>query len=110
LSDEPELDEHEELAEKLAAFMDEHENEYGEEENIRPERRLSLRPDLNAFLLLDKLFPGDEDVVVAAKRDVIFLSVEPHELMRVAGEEDILDLIRCGVFYDRVVHSLAMFV
>jgi hypothetical protein len=109
LSEEPELDEHEELAEKLAAFMDEHGGEYGEDQNIRPARRLHLRPDLNAFLLLDKLFPGDEDIVDAASHGTIFLSVEPHELMRVAGEEDILDLIRCGVFYDGDTYSLAMF-
>jgi hypothetical protein len=83
--------------------------EYIHDERIKPERRLHRRPDLNAFLLLDRLCPGKHDIVVAAEHDKIFLSVEVESLSA-ATEEDILDLMRCGVRYDSGSDSLAMFV
>lgn len=108
--EEPEFDQEQKLVDKFVAFKDDHEDEFLADEDIKPERRLHARPDINAFLLLDKLFPGDRDMVSAAEHDEIFLDVEPWELMKVASEEDLLDLIRCGVFYDSDHDSLAMFV
>jgi hypothetical protein len=110
MSDEVDWGERENLVEKLDAFMNEHGSEYGTDENIPPERRLHRRPDINAFLLLDRLSPGDRDMVSAGEHDEIFLDVEPHELMKVASEEDLLDLMRCGVFYDSEANSLVMLV
>lgn len=72
--------------------------------------RLSNRPDLHAFLLLDRLVPGEtRDIIDGAEHDEFFLSVTPEQLAAVATPERVLELIRCGVRYDRDVDGLAMF-
>ena len=77
----------------------------------RVENKLHDRPDLCAFLLLDKLLPNAGcDLVCAAVHDIIYLEVDCEKLSSVATEEDILMLRRCGVFYDTETDSLAMFV
>lgn len=76
---------------------------------IPEERRLSNRADLHAFLLLDQLVPGTGDMVSAAEHDEFFLDVSPDELAKVATEEQITDLIRCGVRYHMEFDCLAMF-
>ena len=60
----------------------------------------SKRADLCAFLKLDQLVPGKTDMVSNAEHDEIFLEVSPEELAKVATEEDIIYLIRCGVNYN----------
>lgn len=57
----------------------------------------SKRRDLCAFILLDKLVPGDGKIVVAAEHDEIFLGVELDDLAKVASEDDVITLCRCGV-------------
>jgi hypothetical protein len=77
----------------------------------RVENPPSSRCDLCAFLLLDKLLPGaGKRIIGSAERDQIFLSIDCKALAEVASENDILTLVRCGVFYDRSVDSLTMFV
>lgn len=76
----------------------------------RVENKLHLRPDLCAFLLLDKLLPNyGRDIVCAAEHDEIFLDADCEKLAEVATEEDILTLTRCGVHYDSDTDSLSMF-
>jgi len=70
----------------------------------------SMRSDICAFLLLDKLVPGTIDMVTAAEHDEIWLQVDCDVLAKVATEDDILYLVRCGVRYDDDTDSLAMFV
>ncbi len=85
---------------------------YTDEEFLKFERiknKLSSRPDLHAFMLLDSLIPGYRDMVGAAEHDETFLSIEPDELAEVATDEQIIDLIRCGVRYDHD-DGLCMFV
>lgn len=73
--------------------------------------KLNHRPDLNAFLLLDKLVPGaDRDLVSSASHDEIWLDVDCELLAEVAIEDDIHTLVCCGVRYDDDSESLAMFV
>jgi hypothetical protein len=94
--------------EKLAAYF----KKYRDGEYIKFERvenKLSNRPDLHAFLLLDKLVPGKSDMVSAAEHDEIWLDVEPSALAEVVTEAQILELVRCGVRYDSEVESLALF-
>lgn len=79
-------------------------------EAIPPERRFSNRPDLNAFMLLDKLLPATNDMVCSAEHDKIWLSVDVEDLAKVATEENILDLVRSGVIWEEDFDSLAMFV
>jgi len=74
------------------------------------ESRLSNRPDLHAFLLLDELIPGESDLVGSADYDEIWLDVDMEKFLEVATEEHITELSRCGVRYDEEVDSLCMFV
>ena len=76
----------------------------------RVQQKLSSRPDIHAFILLNKLVPSGHDIVVNAAHDEIWLDVDPTDLARVANEHDIVDLVRCGVRYDEEYSSLAMFV
>jgi len=70
------------------------------------ENKRSNRPDLNAFLLLEELFPGDGDMVCAARHDKIWLDVEYDDIEKLT-EAQIIELARCGVVYDG--ESLFMF-
>lgn len=91
-------------------LYNEHEDEHLKFENIKPERRLHRRPDLNGFLLLDKLVPGDRDMVNVAEHDEFWVEVTPEQVAAVATEEDILDLMRCGIMYDSGIESFHSFV
>jgi len=95
------------MIDTAATFAQHEENEYGCFEKI--EKKRSQRPDLHAFLLLDEIAPGSAAMVAAAEHDEIYLGVSP-EAMAQATEEQIVELIRCGVRYDERVDSLAMFV
>jgi hypothetical protein len=77
----------------------------------RVEGKLNQRPDVCAFILLDRLLPREgRDMVASAEHDEIFLSPNGKELAAVATEEDILTLVRCGVRYSAQYDSLCMFV
>lgn len=92
----------------LDATFEKHNDDYLKFERV--ENKLHSRPDLCAFLLLDKLLPNDgRDMVCAAEHDEIFLDADCEKLAEVATEEDILTLTRCGVHYDSYTDSLAMF-
>ncbi len=77
----------------------------------RVEEKLHSRPDVCAFLLLDKLVsrPG-RDMVTVAEHDEIYLDTDCEQLARVATEADIRTLRRCGVLYNEDIESLMMFV
>lgn len=99
------------LKQMIALFKRDDGVEYDEflkDENIAKDRRLHRRA---AFLLLGQKVPSKngEDIVSAAEDDQIFLATDPKKLAKVATEEDILDLIRCGVMYDESNDCLAMF-
>ena len=96
---------------ELAAIYEEcSDDQFLKFDAIPTERRLHRRADLNAFLLLDKLVPGDRDMVCAAAHDQIFLEMNVEDLVKVATRIDILDLMRSGVRYCEKTDSLEMFV
>jgi len=66
--------------------------------------------DFAAFELLNKLCPCKGDIVAAAGHDQIWLGTDIHELELVATEEDIEELVRLGVLYEKSTESLYMFV
>ena len=68
------------------------------------------RPDLCAFVLLQKLVPGSGHMINGAEEDVIYLSVDIEKLAQVASDEDIIYLRRCGVGYNNKYNCLVMFV
>jgi len=62
---------------------------------------LSDRPDLHAFLLLDRLVPCPAaNMIGSTDKDVIYLEVDCVALAEAATEEDILTLVRCGISYN----------
>jgi hypothetical protein len=97
------------LVEQLKATFDKYDDEYIQFENIANKR--SRRPDMHAFIVLDELLPGDgkDDIISAAEHEQIFLTIEPEALARVATEEIIQDLVRCGVCFDEETESLFLF-
>ena len=92
---------------KLEKLYEKYEDEYLKFDKV--DNKLSNRPDLHAFLLLDKLFPSTTDIIAAAEHDEFYLEIEPDKLSRKATEEQILELIRCGVLYSEDNDSLFMF-
>lgn len=91
----------------LEALFEEFEDEHSDFGCV--DKPLAARPDLCAFLLLERLLPGDgARIVDAAEHDEIWLDVDTDELARVATRDDILTLVRCGVRLDD--GHLSMFV
>lgn len=82
----------------------------------RIENPRHLAPDLCCFLMLDDLAPKvyasgkREDVVAAAEHDEIFLATDPAKIAEVATEEQIRDMIRCGLRFSSEYDSFCMFV
>ena len=72
------------------------------------EKKRNKRPDLHAFLLLDELQPGTSDIVSDAQHDIIYLDIE-EETMEKFTDEQILELVRCGVSHSDEYDSLYMF-
>jgi hypothetical protein len=72
------------------------------------ENKLHHRPDMCAFLYLEKLVPGKGDMIACAEHDQIWLDVDCEKLAEVATEDDIKYLIRCGVWYESDTSSLSM--
>jgi hypothetical protein len=93
-------------------MTDEQYKKYGDEflKFDRVFNKTSNRRDLHAFNLLDKLVPGNGAMVCSAEHDEIWLDVTPEELSKVATENQIIELIRCGVRYDSGTDCLALFV
>ena len=93
---------------------DEERDEFLKDERIKPERRLHSRCDMNAFLLLDSLSTRKAgkrmDIVCRADYDEIWLEITPGDVAKNATEEDIADLIRCGVRMDDDDETFCMFV
>lgn len=87
---------------------------YSDEEFLTFDKRvinkLSSRADLHAFILLDKLVPGNMDIIGSAEHDEIWIDIDPEDLSKAATEEQMIELIRCGLRYNSETDSLAMFV
>lgn len=92
----------------LSEVFEKHSKEYLKDENIT--QKLHKRLDVCAFLILDNLVPAEGDMITATEHDQIFLDVDLEQLAEVATEEDIANLIRCGVRLCSEYDSLCMFV
>jgi hypothetical protein len=78
-------------------LFEKYEYEYGNFHLI--ENPPSNRPDLCAFILLDKLFPRSGDMVCSAEDDEICIDVDEEEVEELS-DETVLYLTRCGIYYD----------
>lgn len=94
---------------KIADMFEKHDDEFLKFEKV--ENPLHARPDICAFLLLDKILPEvGRDIVVGAAHDLIYLEADSAKLAEIATEADVITLVRCGVIYDSETNGLAMFV
>lgn len=88
--------------------------DYGETDEPHKFERILVkftnRPDLHAFILLDKILPSNRDIISAAEHDEIYLDVDIDELAKVITHEQVLELVRCGISYDGYNDSLYSFV
>lgn len=95
--------------EELEALFEKHRNEYLKFDRVtdKPHRR----PDVCAFILLDKIIGGADawDMVVSSEHDEIYLDGEIEDIAKVITEEQVIDLIRCGTHFANDVQCLAMF-
>lgn len=92
----------------LEKAFDAAENEFLKFERI--EKPLHPRPDLCAFLRLHELVPVEgRDMISAAEHDEFFIDVDCEDLAKVATQEDVVFLHRCGVRYSTEFDCLAMF-
>jgi hypothetical protein len=95
------------MIEDIRAFFEKHENtEYNYPECVK--NKHSQRPDLNALMLLDELFPGSKDIIAYASHHQITLSMRPKDLAKVATEDQVIELIRCGLRIDDDADNLVM--
>lgn len=95
-------------------------SEYINFHNVK--EKFTNRPDLHAFILIDKLVPclpkeGPtkhkpffyDDIIGDSQHDEFYLSVDIRELEKVITVEQIVDLQRCGVMYNEDHDCLYMF-
>lgn len=94
----------EELVEQLRDWF----TAYQESEYLNGWEGRADRLDMAGLNRLDKLVPGQRDMIVAAEHDEIWLAVCLKDLAGVATEEDVIYLIRCGILYDSNHDSLKM--
>lgn len=96
------------MIDDVHAAFEKHNDEYLKFDNIT--NKLHPRPDICAFLLLDKLLPhAGRNIVRVAEHDEFYLDVNMEKFAEVASDDDILTLTRCGVRYDSEIDSLSMF-
>lgn len=69
----------------------------------------SQRPDLHAFLLIDELCPGKTNLISASEHDEFYLAITLDELCEKINETQLIELIACGVRYDRGYDCFCMF-
>ena len=94
--------------ERLKELFEVHEDEFLKFDNITDKR--SSRADICAFILLNDIIPGTRDMVASAEHDVIYLETDIDALAARATEEQVLELVRCGVHLEEETESLVMFV
>jgi len=60
-------------------------------------KRSSTKRDIDAFMLLEKLAPTKDNIIALADDRKIYLSTNFSKLEQVATENDIKELVECGV-------------
>lgn len=92
----------------IQAVFDTYEDEFLKFDRVQ--NKLSSRPDIHAFILLNSVFPESGDMVTGAGHDIIYLDVDAEKAGEDLTEAQLIDLHRCGVILDEETDSLAMFV
>lgn len=93
---------------EICDLFEKHVDEHGKFELV--ENKRSTRKDLHAFMLLDSLFPGSKNNMIAsAEHDEIYLAPYGDSLEEKMTEELVIELRRCGCRIDNE-GGLCMFV
>lgn len=92
----------------IKELFEKHDEEFLKFDQIK--NKLSKRPDLHAFILLDSILPSDDNIISGSGHEEIWLKIDLEELAEKATEEQIVDLHRCGVHYFEEYDCLGMFV
>lgn len=72
------------------------------------QNKKSNRTDLHAFIVLDEWFPGNSDIIASAEHDEFFLGIEAEQIQQLTDDQ-ILELVRCGVSFSEEYQCLCMF-
>ena len=99
----------------LSELFEKHEEEFLEFDHIANPKHPT--PDICAFLMLDEICPATYsgsgkvcDIISGAEHDQIYLATDTEKFAEKATEEQVIDLIRCGVMYEEEFESFAMYV
>lgn len=65
----------------------------------RIETKFSKRPIINALILLDKIYPDNKNIGFYSTEGDVLINIDDEKLEEVATEQDIIDLMRCGIHY-----------
>lgn len=93
---------------KLQKRFEQFEDDYLKFEKVKNKR--SLRPDLHAFMLLDELFPGQQDIISGSGYEEIYLSIDVEEFESKITDFQIQELVRCGIRYHKEFDCLALYI
>lgn len=77
--------------------FEKHDDEYLKFDRV--ENKRSQRADLHAFMLLDELAPSKKSIVAAAEHDEFWVGVDIEEIEDKLTEDQVIELVRCGVRY-----------
>lgn len=73
------------------------------------ENKFSNRPDLHAFIMLDRLSPipkyPSEDLISNSEHDEYYLSVS-QEVIANLTKDQVIELLRCGIYYNSEFNCL----
>lgn len=93
----------------LAERFDQFYSEYCEFDRIA--NRRSQWRDVHAFLLLEEIMPKSEhvgDLISASEHDEFFLDIDVDVLHEAATDEQIQELVRCGMVFSASLNCLKM--
>ena len=83
----------------LFKIFEKYADEYGHFERIV--NPMHMRPDIHAFLLLSFLVPmPGQKIINGYGESMVWLNVDIDRLKKAASEEDIRDLMRCGIEFE----------
>lgn len=97
---------------ELKGFFDKHQDQFVKWAALDPKYKVASRPDVCAFILLDRLMPAPKgdytaDLISAAEHDEFWLDITLERLAASpVTEEDILALLQCGVLLDSSFDAL----
>lgn len=96
--------------EDLPEIFEKNENEFSMSSDDKVINRFHRRNDLCAMLILERLCPGDTDIISGTGHDKIWFAIKGEQAVKSATMDDLLDLIRLGVCYDVDCDRFWMFV